>query len=308
MLALVDYINRFKSAKQKTQTFKDVEAGKVDVLIGTHGIVSKKIKAFLREYQPTAHWHVDELKAYDTFFSLTRHFKVNPNRFFANFLEDSKIVASDYFPYWNSIKLHYQQKRETYIRQVGFSDMLSFYHICKHIPAEYQVQLANSSTVRYMQLFDLNPKVKVFCNRGTSGIDGSTSTAVGASIYQKEPILLITGDLSFLYDSNGLWNDYIRPDFKIILINNGGGGIFRILPGRENSENFERYFETVQHRDVSHLCKMFGFEHFVVENEKSLEKTLPVFFQQKTGPSLLEVDTPRILNDKILLGYFDFIS
>ena len=282
---------------------------KPDILLTFGGlIVSKKIKAFLRQHQPAAHWHVDNLKAYNTFFSLTRHFKVDPNRFFAEVLEESKILESNYFSYWNAIKLNYIKKREAYIGKIDFSDMLAFYYICKHIPADYQVQLANSSTVRYVQLFDLNSKIKVFCNRGTSGIDGSTSTAVGASVYHKEPTLLITGDLSFLYDSNGLWNDYIRSDFKIILINNGGGGIFRILPGMEDSPNFERYFETIQNLEVSHLCKMFGFEHFVVENEKIMEKTLPKFFQQKTGPSLLEVKTPRILNDKILLGYFDFIS
>jgi 2-succinyl-5-enolpyruvyl-6-hydroxy-3-cyclohexene-1-carboxylate synthase len=271
-------------------------------------IVSKKIKAFLRQYQPKEHWHIDERKAFDTFFSLTRHFKVDPNRFFNEFLEPSKTISSPYFSYWNAVKLHYEKKREEYINQIGFSDMLAFYHICKNIPSEYQVQLANSSTVRYMQLFDMDPRIKVFCNRGTSGIDGSTSTAVGASIYDKEATLLITGDLSFLYDSNGLWNDHMRPDFKIILINNGGGGIFRILPGKEESPNFKTFFETVQHLDISYLCKMFGIGHFVVGNEKKIGGVLTDFFQQKTGPSLLEVRTPRILNDKILLGYFDFIS
>lgn len=295
-----------EKSEDREELFKKL---KPDILLTFGGlIVSKKIKAFLRHHQPQEHWHIDELKAYNTFFSLTRHFKVDPNRFFAEFLEDSKLAESEYFSYWKSMKGHYVEKREAYLGKIAFSDMLAFYHICNHIPDDFHVQLANSSTVRYMQLFDMNPKVKVFCNRGTSGIDGSTSTAVGASIYHKDPTLLITGDLSFLYDSNGLWNDYIRSDFKIILINNGGGGIFRILPGREDSPNFERYFETVQNRDVSHLCKMFGIEHFVVENKKCLEKILPEFFHKKTGPSLLEVNTPRILNDKILLGYFDFIS
>ncbi len=294
-----------KSA-EKEELFKKLQP---DILLTFGGlIVSKKIKAFLRHYQPKEHWHIDRLKAYNTFFALTRHFKIEPNRFFTEFFENSKNVSSEYFSYWNSVKLRYKKKREEYIDQIDFSDMLAFYQICKHIPAEYQLQLANSSTVRYVQLFNLDSEIKVFCNRGTSGIDGSTSTAVGASVYYKEPTLLITGDLSFLYDSNGLWNDYIRSDFKIILINNRGGGIFRILPGQENTKNFETYFETVQNHDVAHLCKMFGFEYQLAESEKELKNILPVFFQQKTGPRLLEVDTPRILNDKILLGYFDFIS
>lgn len=280
-----------------------------DILLTFGGlIVSKKVKAFLREYRPKAHWHIDPLKAYDTFFSLSRHFKVSPNAFFERFFEQVKPLASDYYSYWNSVKEAYRKKRADYLEQIPFSDMLAFHHICRSIPSHYQVQLANSSTVRYMQLFDLDAGIKVYCNRGTSGIDGSTSTAVGAALHHKDPTLLITGDLSFLYDSNGLWNDYLRPDFKIILINNSGGGIFRILPGKDDSENFERYFETVQDRDVSHLCKMFGLHHLKAESEKEVIEALPQVFSSGTGPILLEVVTPRILNDKILLGYFDFIS
>ncbi len=292
--------------EEKQKLFKKLQP---EILLTFGGlIVSKKIKAFLRHFKPKEHWHIDELKAFDTFFSLTKHFKVSPNRFFNEFLQPLENTAGSYFSYWNSVKLNYEKKRDEYIDQIAFSDMLVFHYVCKSIPSAYQVQLANSSTVRYVQLFDLKPSIKVFCNRGTSGIDGSTSTAVGAAFYQEEPTLLITGDLSFLYDSNGLWNDYIRKDFKIILINNRGGGIFRILPGKEDTENFKTYFETVQNCEVSHLCKMFGIRHVCVENEKKLVKTLSNFFQQKTGPSLLEVRTPRILNDKILLGYFDFIS
>src|SRR5690606_27679905 len=105
--------------------------------------------------------------------------------------------------------------------------MWVFHKALGNIPNNYQLQLSNSSTVRYAQLFDLEPSIRVFCNRGTSGIDGSTSTAIGASIYDSNPTLLLTGDLSFLYDSNGLWNNYIKPNFRIIVINNDGGGIFR---------------------------------------------------------------------------------
>src|SRR5690606_34360456 len=117
--------------------------------------------------------------------------------------------------------------------------------ILKSIPDNYQLQLSNSSTIRYTQLFNINPTLKVFCNRGTSGIDGSTSTAVGAALVSKEPTLLITGDLGFFYDSNALWNNYIKNDFRIIVVNNRGGGIFRILPGNKDSKNFDTYFETI---------------------------------------------------------------
>jgi len=280
-----------------------------DILLTFGGlIVSKKIKAFLRKYKPQSHWHVDSLKANDTFFALKKHFKTEVNHFFNSFLPLIESVESDYFNYWNGVKNKYQLKRKEYLKQIPFSDLSAFQCIANSIPPNYQVQLANSSTVRYMQLFDLELSTSVFCNRGTSGIDGSTSTAIGSSIYAEHPTVLITGDLSFLYDSNALWNNYFKPDFKIILINNEGGGIFRILPGQEDSQNFETYFETVQHYDVSYLCKMYGLDYKTVNNGKNLEKILEEFFQQKTGPRLLEVLTPRILNDKILIGYFDFIS
>lgn len=273
-------------------------------------IVSKKIKAFLRQYKPVQHWHIDEIKAYDTFFSLSKHIRMDPNDFLKKLLsygtEEKKEV--DYHGHWQSVKESFKVKRGEYIRQIPFSDLLVFHYISKSVPQDYQLHLANSSTVRYAQLFSWHPSIKMFCNRGTSGIDGSTSTAIGASLYSKDPTLLITGDLSFFYDSNALWNQYIKPDFRILLINNGGGGIFRILPGQENTPNFETYFETVQNLDTKHLCKLYGFEHAKVISSKQLEDGLKDFYMPSKKPKLLEICTPRLLNNKILLSYFDFLS
>ncbi|NNE78211.1 MAG: 2-succinyl-5-enolpyruvyl-6-hydroxy-3-cyclohexene-1-carboxylic-acid synthase, partial [Pricia sp.] len=271
-------------------------------------IVSKKIKAFLREYKPKYHWHIDELKAYDTFFALSNHIKTDANSFFTQFIPLVRTIESDYFPFWNVKRRVYETERKKYINKIPFSDMLAFDSIIESIPDGYQVQLANSSTVRYAQLFNMNPTLSVFCNRGTSGIDGSTSTAVGASLYVQNPTVLITGDLSFFYDSNGLWNDYIRPDFRIILINNNGGGIFRILPGREDTANFSTYFETAHHLRAEHLSRQFGFDHELVADEASVKSSLKNFYEASERPKILEIVTPRLMNDKILLAYFDFIS
>ena len=280
-----------------------------DILLTFGGlVVSKKIKAFLRQYQPKHHWHIDQVKAYDTFFSLSYHFKMNVNTFFKEFCVQINTVNSDYFVYWNNVKQNYQKKRNTYLGNIDFSDMSAFYQISRNIPEGYQLQLANSSTVRYAQLFDLKPSLQVFCNRGTSGIDGSTSTAIGASIYSKTPTLFITGDLSFLYDSNALWNDYLRPDLRIIVINNSGGGIFRILPGKETSSNFERFFETKHNLSVRKYCDLFNIDFLFANCSESLKFATSAFYEPSERPRLLEISTPRLLNDKILLGYFDFIS
>ena len=271
-------------------------------------IVSKKIKAFLREYSPEHHWHVDPRKAYDTFFCLSNHFKVEANTFFKEFLSGISRVDSGYYNRWNANREHYIRRRKQYLDEIDFSDMLAFNLIIKSIPKDYQVQLANSSTVRYSQLFNMDPSLAVYSNRGTSGIDGSTSTAIGAALYSESPTLLLTGDLSFLYDSNGLWSDHIRPDFRIVVINNGGGGIFRILPGKEASQNFEKFFETVQDIEIEKLCLLFDLEYSLAQDKGDLNNTLSTFYQKSKRPKLLEIKTPRLKNDKILLTYFDFIS
>jgi 2-succinyl-5-enolpyruvyl-6-hydroxy-3-cyclohexene-1-carboxylate synthase len=284
------------------------EAFMPDVLLTFGGlIVSKKIKAFLREYKPTHHWHVDPKKGNDTFFNLTHHFKLHPNSFFESFLPRVEKVSSDYFSFWHLRREHYKSKRKKYLEKIPFSDMLAFEKVLRQIPKDYQLQLANSSTVRYAQLFDLDPSLQVFCNRGTSGIDGSISTAVGASIYHGPPTLLITGDLSFLYDSNGLWNSYVRADFRIIVINNSGGGIFRILPGHRETSNFKTFFETPHGLQILHLCEMFGFDFVSADETKGLEVALKNFYKRSDKPKLLEINTPRTVNNQILLQYFDFI-
>ena len=187
-------------------------------------IVSKKIKAFLRTYGPTEHWHLGGFRANDTFFGLTKHYLGKVNDFISKLYDKKENLESDYFDFWNNIRNTSKAKRTDYLTTIPFSDFSVFNsgYLTAYQKA-INLQLANSSTIRYAQLFDLDTSVKVFCNRGTSGIDGSTFTAIGASLISDSPTLLISGDLSFFYDSNALWNNYLRKDFRIILINNGEG-------------------------------------------------------------------------------------
>ncbi|SFR82151.1 2-succinyl-5-enolpyruvyl-6-hydroxy-3-cyclohexene-1-carboxylic-acid synthase [Maribacter stanieri] len=280
-----------------------------DVLVTFGGlIVSKKVKAFLRKYKPEHHWHIGGQQANDTFFCLEEHIKVSVNTFFDKMYADSIVLKSDYFEKWNQVKQKFEQKRDLYLKEIPFSDFLAFSEILKSVPNEYMLQLANSSTIRYTQLFNFNTTLKVFCNRGTSGIDGSTSTAIGASIGNNSPTLFITGDLSFFYDSNALWNNYIKSNFRIIVINNKGGGIFRILPGKENSDVFETYFETRHTLTAEHLCSMYGLDYRKAKSTQELQDELSYFFKESARPQLLEITTPALKNDKILIDYFRFIS
>ena len=210
--------------------------------------------------------------------------------------------------YWLGVKTNRAEKHKTYLEHIAFTDLKVFEMVLKHIPKQQQLQLSNSSTIRYTQLFDLDASLNVFCNRGTSGIDGSTSTAVGCAVVSNKQTTLITGDLSFLYDSNALWNNYIPNNCRIIVINNEGGGIFRILPGNKDSENFDTYFETKHHLTAKHISRMYNFEYEIATTEREMKLHLNTFFDNSETPRLLEVFTPRTINDEVLLEYFKFIK
>ena len=271
-------------------------------------IVSKRVKAFLRKYKPRHHWHIDEQRAYDTFGILTKHFQVEPNQFFSQFLPFIKPLESDYKATFQNIHSKRKEKHAEYLSHVPFCDLKAFESILSSLPKEIQLQISNSAAIRYTQLFNIDKSIEVFCNRGTSGIDGSTSTAIGAAIGSQKPTVLITGDVGFLYDSNALWNNYIPKNFKIILINNGGGGIFRILPGHKETETFNTYFETSHCLTAEHLAKMYQLDYATASDDASLENGLSKLFKQNNKPMILEVFTPTRENDKLLLNYFKALA
>ncbi|MBD0831807.1 2-succinyl-5-enolpyruvyl-6-hydroxy-3-cyclohexene-1-carboxylate synthase [Aestuariibaculum sediminum] len=281
-----------------------------DILVTFGGlIVSKKIKAFLRKYQPKQHWHIGEKDANDTFFCLNNHLEVMPNQFFETFLPKlTHYVKSHYHSNWMKIKENRLEKHQQYLDQIPFSDFKVFDAIFNAIPDYNVLQIGNSSAIRYAQLFNLNKTLHVYCNRGTSGIDGSTSTAIGCAVASANPTTFVTGDLSFFYDSNALWNNYIPVNFRIVVVNNSGGGIFRILPGHKDTENFDTYFETTHNLTAKQLCEMHGFEYVTANEETSLAYALEGFYETSKKPKLLEVFTPKQVNDKVLLNYFEFLK
>ena len=286
-------------------TNADFENFRPEILVTFGGmVVSKRIKAFLRKYKPKHHWHIDSLRAYDTFGALTKHFKVDPNAFFETFLPLTNAIESNYFQQLDDVKVLRKLKSDIYLNKIPFSDFKVFEKVMQCLPKNCQLQISNSSAIRYAQLIAVDPSIEVYCNRGTSGIDGSTSTAIGAAVANDKQTVFITGDVGFLYDSNALWNNYIPKNFKIILINNGGGGIFRILPGHEETPVFNTFFETSHCLTAEHLAKMYGFEYSIASDEISLATSLTALYGQNEKPSILEIFTPTLKNDSILLQYF----
>ncbi len=278
-----------------------------EVLLTLGGlIVSKKIKQHLRKYQPKHHWHVDSKRAFDTFQCLSHHIKQTSKEFFNQFFDFIKPVTSNYQEFWMQKKAIRLKNHNKFIEASPFSDLKVFYKLLSTIPNNSQLQLGNSSVIRYTQLFDINKTYRVFCNRGTSGIDGCTSTAIGAACVVKENTVFISGDISFYYDSNALWNNYIPVNFRIIVINNQGGGIFRFIPGPQKT-NVLDYFETPHNLTAKELSSMFNFEYFKAENEVELDFQISKFYEKSTKPRILEIFTPREENDIILKTYFNFL-
>lgn len=286
-------------------TAENFEEWRPDILLTFGGmVVSKRVKAWLRKYKPSEHWHIDPLRAYDTFDALTKHFETQANSFLKAFSRETVQVESNYHHLAQQLKEFREIKHDTYLSKIPFTDFKAFEVILPELRDNSQLQISNSSAIRYIQLLDVKDSIEVFCNRGTSGIDGSSSTAIGAAVASKKETVLITGDISFLYDSNALWNNYTPKDFKIIVINNGGGGIFRILPGHNETPVFNTYFETTHHLTAEHLAKMYGFGYQAASNEADLKSELKTFMQNGEQPKILEVFTPMLENDKILLQYF----
>ena len=277
-----------------------------DLLITLGGmVVSKKVKNFLRKFPPKQHWHINSKKAYNTYYVLSDHVKLDPQEFFDYlFSKPNTPIESSFNSAVHSIYSRNLLKGLAYLKTIPFSDLLAFKIIFNSIPKKLHLQLANSSTIRYAQLFDLPKNVSVYCNRGTSGIDGSTSTAVGAAYKTELQTLLITGDLSFFYDCNALWNTYWKSNFRVIIINNQGGGIFRILPGKKDTPLYDKYYETVHNRNAKDLSKSFGLGYSSVYSGWRLKLKLKSFFKPSDRPQILEIFTPRKINDKVLLNYF----
>lgn len=270
-------------------------------------VVSKRVKQFLRKAQPKNHWHIDEVWQPDTYFALTQKIETKPEIFFAKLLNFAKLEPQAYFNLWDNLRDKKDQKHKEYCLKTGYSDFKVFETLSYKLPENINLHFSNSSAIRYAQLFDFQ-KYKVYCNRGTSGIDGSTSTAMGFAMRNPQPSVLVTGELSFFYDINGLWNNYIPPYTRIIVINNGGGDIFKIIPGPSDTNALDEFILTKHNRNAELLAKNFGFSYTKVEDEDTLLRVLDNFFKPDAKPKLLEIGTTEVENAEVLKKYFEFLK
>ncbi|CAA7196445.1 2-succinyl-5-enolpyruvyl-6-hydroxy-3-cyclohexene-1-carboxylic-acid synthase [Chryseobacterium potabilaquae] len=291
-------------------SIEDYKTYAPDLLITIgQNVVSKKVKQFLRSARPKKHWHLDEIWQPDTYFALTDKIETKPEAFFSKLFNFINLEPSAYYNLWDVLRNKKDSKHLLFLNKVEFSDFYFFNKVSQSVPENYNIHFSNSSAIRYAQLFDFG-KRRIYCNRGTSGIDGSTSTAMGFAIKNSNPTLLVTGDLSFFYDINGLWNQYIPPFVRIIIFNNGEGNIFKIIPGpgNANPNTLDEFIATKHHKSAEYLTKHFGFSYVKVEDEPTLDRVLENFFKPDIKPKILEVNTQGKNNADILKSYFEFIK
>ena len=283
-----------------------------DLLITIGGpIVSAKVKTFFRKNQPQIHWHINASNDYvDTFKCLSKIIPVEPEQVLPHF-EKLGNTKSDYRDLWISKDRKLTSIFTKFLEKISFCDLKAFDIILKNIPAKTDVQLANSTPVRYSNLYNTMAKRNLFgySNRGTSGIDGTTSTAAGAAYASKKLTTVISGDLSFFYDSNALMNQHLPKNLRIIIINNGGGNIFRIIDGPSQTDVLEQFFETKHNWSAEFIAKAFGVDYYLCKEEKSLQKTLDTVYAAAYNQCcVVEIKTQGEKNTEILLQYFDYLK
>ncbi|WP_316932631.1 2-succinyl-5-enolpyruvyl-6-hydroxy-3-cyclohexene-1-carboxylic-acid synthase [Anditalea andensis] len=277
------------------------ETYKPDLIISFgKSIISKSLKRFLRN-SGAEHWHIQE-NGYlpDTYQSLAIHIKTHPIDFFNFFIKNATAIDVNFKDSWTLADQKVADNIGEILKQVDFGEYKSFYKILPHLPSSSKLHLSNSMGVRYYNFLGAkSPTYEVICNRGTSGIDGSNSTAVGCAFTTKDPITLITGDMAFFYDRNAFWHNYSMPNLRIIIMNNHAGGIFRLIEGPSDQPELEEFFETRQALDAEHLCRELGFKYFRAENEQTLDEVMKIFFHKSVHPQILEVFSDSKANAEI---------
>lgn len=272
--------------------------------------VSKALKQFLRKHKATQHWHLTlSAEHFDTYLSLAKVITMDALNFFEALQPNLITKEKSYLQVWKNKETRVNTLRDQYLAQTEWSDLSVFEQIRKAVTENSVLHLGNSSPVRYALICDAVHNAHYFGNRGTAGIDGPLSTAVGFAHESEKLNTLLIGDLSFFYDSNGLWNNYVGANFRVIVINNRGGNIFGLIKGPGESPAFREHFFTENKFKAEGLAKTFGLDYLKAENESELAEALVSFYApDRQGPALLEVFTDAEVNVTTFRGLFKFVK
>lgn len=286
----------------KEQTLMDLAPDVVITLGGA--LVSRKLKEYLRKCsvgeKSLEHWSVGyNHTTVDCFQALSLRIEADPGRFMAALTAELAHelrmahypinAATDYSRNWQKAKKAGIRRVSKRVDIFKWSDLKALAYVFSHIPGDTNVFLSNGTSVRYAQILTRELPHAEYCNRGVSGIDGTTSTAIGGALAYSGPTILITGDMSLAYDVSAFHTMLsVRSDLKIILLNNGGGGIFRFIPSTADLECRERYFCVPS---VNPNLGIPGrFNRFECRSYSGIQRELKKFLEVP-GPAILEIKT-----------------
>jgi 2-succinyl-5-enolpyruvyl-6-hydroxy-3-cyclohexene-1-carboxylate synthase len=270
-----------------------------DLLICFGGqVVSNRLKQFLR-CNPVKHgWFIDPAGRHvDTFLHLSCVFQTDPAQFFEWLSREKYGKATEYGRHWHDLEEQMDNILQVALKKIEYSDLGIIQRITASLPGNALLFAGNSSIVRYLGFF--RPQcIEIFSNRGTSGIDGCLSTATGIALATNDMVIALTGDQSFIYDSNALWNRSLPENLKVIVINNQGGGIFAIMEGPSSSPAYKSYFEAHHPAEIAKLSEAFAVSYYACRNYKDFDDSFKPFLQLK-GPAVYEIFTPREVNPAV---------
>lgn len=276
-------------------------------LLITYGghVISKGLKNYLRKFPPKEHWHISKGgEVVDLFGALTTVVEIDPFEFWEKIADLLTVQPSDYARRWEV----YCKREEA--PQFPYSAMAAVGALLSSLPPSCALHLANSSAVRYAQFYPLPSTVEICSNRGTNGIEGSLSTALGYAFYSDKVNYLIIGDLSFFYDMNALWSHHVRSNLRILLLNNGGGEIFYTLSGLQITSEAQPYIAAPHTASAKVWAEDRGFAYLRVENEEQLTQAVTVMTspEERSTPLLVEVFTCCNEDAALLAAYYEQLS
>jgi 2-succinyl-5-enolpyruvyl-6-hydroxy-3-cyclohexene-1-carboxylate synthase len=255
-------------------------------------LVSKRIKAYLRRLTDVPMIEVSEDgELHDTFGHLTQIITCKPQwalQALVKLFEKEKV--NPFVQRWNkalaAVSQHFDDLRPDFSQMLAVKLALQS---AREFDKPFILHFANSQPVRLANLF---ARQHVSCNRGVNGIEGTTSAAAGCAAVTDDRVLCITGDLSFFYDQNALWNSNLHGNLRILLLNNGGGGIFAQLPGLEASPARDRMIAAGHETHAEGCCAQHGVEYRAAHGSEDLYSGITWLVQDDSDrPRLLEVVT-----------------
>lgn len=250
-------------------------------------VVSKQWRILLQNHRPCCHLSVTQHSHnIDPYRSLNYRISVSMSHFLETLLDLPDAPLCNYSDHW-----------ETFFDNLAFPEYSPYSNhgviekIVSSLPEHAVLHVGNSSLARDIQDFILPSGVKCHANRGTNGIEGSVSVAVGAAIADSNEHILLIGDLSFFYDMNALWKNAIPRNLSIVMLNNGGGAIFKHLNGMKKGETFDRFVAHRHHTCAKGWALETGFEYHAVYNEKELHALDSLWQCSHSSARFLEIFT-----------------